>query len=457
MISEKIICLVDGEHYLPVTKSSVETLNNSENIEVQALIFIGGTEKLKTEDEDKYSDLMGFPVYFGKNKKQIPYDLIVEIIHKYHTDAVMDLSDEPVLDYGKRFQIASKVLNEGVIYKGPDFKFTPITQEDICTKPSLKIIGTGKRIGKTAVSGYISRLLNKNYYKPCVVAMGRGGPEKPEIVHGDTFKITPEFLMEQANKGVHAASDHWEDALMSRILTIGCRRCGGGMAGEVFQTNMIQGAEIANSVENKFIIFEGSGAAIPPIKTDSTILLIGANQPLVNIKQYFGPLRIIQAQLIILTMCEQPMTTPEKVKEIEEYVKKLNPEAKIISTVFRPKPLGDISNKKVLFATTAPEQVKDVLVEFLEKEYNCKVIGTTPHLSNRPLLQKDIEKYVNDVDLILTELKAAAVDVATKDALEKGLDVVYCDNIPMPINEDYPNLKDTIIDLADKTIEKFNE
>jgi cyclic 2,3-diphosphoglycerate synthetase len=54
--------------------------------------------------------------------------------------------------------------------------------------------------------------------------MGRGGPEKPEIVRGDLIKLTPEYLMEQSDKGVHAASDHWEDALMSRILTIGCRR-----------------------------------------------------------------------------------------------------------------------------------------------------------------------------------------------------------------------------------------
>ena len=457
MTYEKIICLVDGEHYLPVTKSSVETLNSSDNVEVQALIFIGGTEKLKTENEDKYSELMGFPVYFGEDKKQIPYDLIVKTIREYNPDSVMDLSDEPVLDYGKRFQIASKVINEGVKYKGPDFTFTPFTQEEICTKPSLKIIGTGKRIGKTAVSGYISRLLDKNDYNPCVVAMGRGGPEKPEIVHGDTFKITPEFLMEQSNKGVHAASDHWEDALMSRILTIGCRRCGGGMTGEVFQTNMIQGAEIANSVENKFIIFEGSGAAIPPIKTDSTILLIGANQPLINIEHYFGPLRIMQADLIILTMCEEPMATDEKIKKIEDYAHKLNPKAKIISTVFRPKPLDDISNKKVLFATTAPEQVKDVLVDYLEKEYACEVVGTTPHLSNRPLLQEDIEKYVDDVDLILTELKAAAVDVVTKDGLEKGLGVVYCDNIPIPISDNYPDLKDTILNLGDDSIKSFNE
>ena len=46
-----------------------------------------------------------------------------------------------------------KVLNEGKIYEGPDFKFEPVTQLDIVKKPSLKIIGTGKRIGKTAVSG----------------------------------------------------------------------------------------------------------------------------------------------------------------------------------------------------------------------------------------------------------------------------------------------------------------
>lgn len=176
--------------------------------------------------------------------------------------------------------------------------------------------------------------------------MGRGGPEEPEVVHGDTFEITPEFLIEQSEKGVHAASDHWEDALMSRILTIGCRRCGGGMAGEVFLTNMKKGAQIANSVENKFVIFEGSGAAIPPIKTNKNIVLIGANQPFTNIKNFFGPFRINLADLIILTMCEEPMASHDKIKEIENFISEINPNSKIISTVFRPKPLGDIKGKK---------------------------------------------------------------------------------------------------------------
>ena len=348
-------------------------------------------------------------------------------------------------------------MNEGISYEGPDFKFEPTTQYDIMEKPSITILGTGKRIGKTAVSGFVSRLIDKNGYEPCVIAMGRGGPEEPEIVHGEELEINAEFLLEQSEKGVHAASDHWEDALMSRILTIGCRRCGGGMAGEVFLTNMKKGARLANEVDSKFAIFEGSGAAIPPIRTNRKIVLIGANQPIENLTTYFGPYRVGLGDLVILTMCEEPMCSQDKVKEIEEFVSEVNPDATVISTVFRPKALGDISGKKVLFATTAPEAVKDKLVEYLEENFNCEVVGTTAHLSNRPLLREDMQKYMDKADVMLTELKAAAVDVATKDAIAHGLEVVYCDNIPVAINDSYPDLAESVIKVVDMAIDDFNK
>ena len=38
---------------------------------------------------------------------------------------------------------------------------------------------------------------------------------------------------------------------------------------------MKKGAKLANQVDSKFAIFEGSGAAIPPIKTNKNIVLIG--------------------------------------------------------------------------------------------------------------------------------------------------------------------------------------
>lgn len=144
--------------------------------------------------------------------------------------------------------------------------------------------------------------------------MGRGGPREPEIVEGNKIEITAEYLLEQADKGVHAASDHWEDALMSRILTVGCRRCGGGMLGDTFITNVKRGAEIANKLDSDFVIMEGSGAAIPPVKTNRQIVTVGANQPMININNFFGPFRIGLADLVIITMCEEPMATTEKIK-----------------------------------------------------------------------------------------------------------------------------------------------
>lgn len=456
MSTRKVVCLVDGEHYLPVTRSAVNSINSIDHIEVVALVFIGGTEKLKLGDEEEYSELLDTPVYFGKDKNQIPYKLIEDVIKKHNANIVMDLSDEPVLDYDKRFKIASVVLSCGVIYKGADFEFEPLTQYEIMKKPSLKILGTGKRIGKTAVSGYAARLIDKNNYNPCIVAMGRGGPEEPEVVHGNEIEINPEYLLEQSNKGIHAASDHWEDALMSRVLTIGSRRCGGGMAGDVFVTNMDKAAKKANKQDAGFIIFEGSGAAIPPIKTDKSIVLVGANQPIENILGYFGPYRIMLGDLVILTMCEEPMASKEKIKEIEDFIHKIKPDVDVISTVFRPKPLGDIDGKKVLFVTTAPEAVRNVLSNYLEENYNCKIVGLSSHLSNRPLLQEDIDKYKDDVDCIVTELKAAAVDVVTKEAIESGIELIYCDNIPVPIGDDYPDLSKSILKVVDAAIEEFS-
>jgi cyclic 2,3-diphosphoglycerate synthetase len=453
----RMVCLVDGEHYIPVTKAALDTLDSLEHNEVVAVIFIGGTEKLRETSDKAVQVKLGRPVHFGADHHKIPYDLIGEIIEQYNVDVVMDLSDEPIVDYSKRFKIATIILEQGINYEGPDFKFYPISEHDVLQKPSLKILGTGKRIGKTAVSAYAARIIDKKEYNPCIVAMGRGGPTEPEIVRGDLIELTPEYLMEQSNKGVHAASDHWEDALMSRILTIGCRRCGGGMVGDVFITNMKKGAQLANEVETEFVIIEGSGAAIPPIKTDKHIVLVGANQPLINIEKFFGPFRIKKADLVVITMCEMPMASPEKVEGIEKFIKIINPGAMVISTVFRPKPLSSIENKKVLFATTAPDSVKTVLIEYLQDNFNCKVVGTTSHLSNRPLLQKDIEKHIGEADVMLTELKAAAVDVATKDALEAGLEVVYCDNIPKVIEGPYPKLSDAIIKVVNDAISHFKK
>ena len=47
----KMLCLVDGEHYLPVTQEAIDTLNNLEHIDIAGAVFIGGTEKLSSKSE----------------------------------------------------------------------------------------------------------------------------------------------------------------------------------------------------------------------------------------------------------------------------------------------------------------------------------------------------------------------------------------------------------------------
>ena len=57
---------------------------------------------------------------------------------------------------------------------------------------------------------------------------------------------------------------------------------------------------------------------------------------------------------------------------------------------------------------------------------------------------------------MLTELKAAAVDVATRDALKAGLEVIYCDNIPIVTDGNAEKLNSAIINIVDSAIESFN-
>jgi cyclic 2,3-diphosphoglycerate synthetase len=55
------------------------------------------------------------------------------------------------------------------------------------------------------------------------------------------------------------------------------------------------------------------------------------------------------------------------------------------------------------------------------------VVGWSAHLADRAGLAHDLDA-AGDHEVLLTELKAAAVDVACGRALERGTDVVFVDN-----------------------------
>ena len=123
-----------------------------------------------------------------------PRATLAQAIMELKPELVLDLSDEPVLDNRRRHEMAAVALWHEVPYRGADFRFWPPRRPALATKPSMAIIGTGKRTGKTAIAGYAARTLNAAGLRPIVVAMGRGGPEEPEVLRGDQIELTPSDL-----------------------------------------------------------------------------------------------------------------------------------------------------------------------------------------------------------------------------------------------------------------------
>src|SRR5439155_24769056 len=130
--------------------------------------MLGGREKRAAQD----SGLAPLEVVEGDDAEGV----LVEAIGRFSPDLVVDLSDEPVVDARLRLRLAARTLVAGVPYQGADFRLDPPPRPAVATKPSVAVIGTGKRTGKTAVAAHLARTLRDAGHPPVIVAMGRGRP-----------------------------------------------------------------------------------------------------------------------------------------------------------------------------------------------------------------------------------------------------------------------------------------
>jgi cyclic 2,3-diphosphoglycerate synthase len=398
----KALAVIDGEHYAPVVRDALAELP----YEFAAAYLAGGTEKLRGDGD------YGVPVV----------DDLDSALAAYEPSVVVDLSDEPVLGPRERFRLASRVLARGLPYVGPDFSLQPPPAEPF-PLPSLAVIGTGKRMGKTAVTGYAARLLAEER-DVVVVSMGRGGPSEPEVAEG---RPAIEDLLELSRAGRHAASDYLETAALAGVVTIGCRRCGGGMAGAPAASNVAAGAELAADRRPELVIFDGSGAAIPPVAAGKRLLVAGAHQPPEVVGGYLNAYRILVSDLVVLTMAEEG----SRHEELKEAIRDVKPDVRAIACVLRPRPIVPISGRRVAFFTTAPEEAHALLAEHLEAEHGADVVGVSGNLARRDALREDLDRL--DADVYLVEIKAAAIDVVGEAADERGVELVFADNDVKPL------------------------
>lgn len=411
--------------------------------------LLGGMEKLPTGAR---------PADYGVDEcvsGEAPLAALLAGVERFTPDEVVDLSDQPVTDARSRMRLAAFALARGIPYRGAGFAFEVPPRPDLAQKPSLAVIGTGKRTGKTAVAAEVARILKAGGLPPVVVAMGRGGPAEPELVDPAEFPLTPESLLALSRSGRHAASDHLEDALTAGVVTVGTRRCGGGLAGEPVSDTFAAGVALANARPEPILVFEGSGTAIPPVAADVTICVVAASADPELVAGYLGAYPLLLADLVVITLAEQPFADLGAVAALEDHIRGLVPEVPVIRTTFRPRPLGPISGRSVFFATTAPEAVSATLAAHLES-YGATVVGHSSALANRTRLAKELAA-AGQADVLVTELKAAAVDLATGFALERGIGVVYTDNQLVATGPGTPDFSDLVRSLAQKATERFQD
>jgi cyclic 2,3-diphosphoglycerate synthetase len=392
----RAIAVIDGEHYAPVVRDALAALP----YDFVAAWCAGGTEKL-----------------VGGEDYGIPLAAQLEAaIAEHAPEIVIDLSDEPVLGPRERFRVASRVLALGLPYAGADFRFDPPGFAPY-PLPSLAVIGTGKRVGKTAVTGHVARLLARDR-DVVVVAMGRGGPPEPEPAE---VRPTLERLLELSREGRHAASDYLETAALAGVVTIGCRRCGGGLAGSPGESNVLAGAALAAEREPDLVLFDGSGAAIPPVDVDARVLVTSSAQPVEVATGYLNAYRILISDLVVVTGgADEPLL--EAIADVKD--------VPVVPVELRPRPVEPVAGRRVAFFSTAPVAVHKTLARHLEKQHGAEVAHVSGNLARREALRAELERV--DAEVFLVEIKAAAIDVVAEAALARGSELVFADNELVP-------------------------
>jgi cyclic 2,3-diphosphoglycerate synthase len=380
-----VIALIDGEHHPSAVREALARLD------LAGVVFCGGEEKLGPGPLEQH---YGMPV------ETDPEEALRRLAPR--ADAVVDLADEPVLPASAKLRLASLALSLGLAYEAPGARLVPPHYEPVAFEgPKLAVIATGKRTGKTAVAGHWAALLREEGADPLIVCMGRGGPAEPRVAEAGP---SLEELIAIAESGSHAASDFLEDAVMAGVRTVGCRRVGGGFAGEPFESNVPAGAALAASLDPGSIVFEGSGACIPPVEVDRTVCILGAGPP-----EPFAEYRLARADLVLAAE-----GAPD-------------PPAGAVPFVLRAEPLEPLPDDAhvAVFTTggTAVEGVPD------------PVLAST-NLARRSALAAELDRAAAErCDVYLTELKAAAIDTVAMRARAEGARVVFIRNRPIGIDD----------------------
>jgi cyclic 2,3-diphosphoglycerate synthetase len=416
---KRAIVLIDGEHHPAAVSDALGELSVDQDI--VAVVFCGGSEKVAAPalaDPDQH---YGYPVIQAEDAMAGLQDAIERSV----AEVVVDFADEPIVPLDQKLRLASLALAAGLEYDAPGMYLTPQRKFDSgFSGPKLSVIGTGKRTGKTAVCGHLATLLKARGESPVIVSMGRGGPAVPQTADPN---VGLEDLIAMVRRGGHAASDYLEDAVLAGVPSVGCRRVGGGPAGDAAFTNFEAGVGMAKCVPGvTALLFEGSGSTVPPVRSDRTICIVGNAA---QADQLAGPLRLVQSQLTLV-----PAGDAEALEAANRWSSGIVAEFTLIPTLVKEVP----DTARLAFFSTGDHPLD-----------GHEPVVRSANLARRDALEQDLAEAKREgCTHYATELKAAAIDVVAMAAKREGVELIFVRNRPSGVGAQLDEILLTVFDQA---------
>jgi len=189
----------------------------------------------------------------------------------------------------------------------------------------------------------------------------------------------------------------------------------------VFESNVLEGARLALTLDPDPLLLEGSGAALPPVMADRTVCVTGAGRDALS---YLGPYRLLCSDLVVVLGAERldRRGRDELRRALSDWIE---PEA-IVACALEAEPLGELPpGARVAFFSTSDRAR-------LGQDIDVRV--SSPNLARRDLLEADLARAAKErCDVYLTELKAAAIELVAEEAERRGARIEFVRNRPQPL------------------------
>jgi cyclic 2,3-diphosphoglycerate synthetase len=150
------------------------------------------------------------------------------------------------------------------------------------------------------------------------------------------------------------------------------------------------------------VIFDGSGAAIPPVEVDRRILVARTDR---DATAYLNPYRVLVSDLVVLVGDGDP----EPIRAVKDIP--------VVRVELRLAPVEPLAGRRTAVFTTGPAPT-----EHLDGE----IVAVSRNLAHRGRLREDLAAV--EADVYLVEIKAAAIDVVAEAARERGVALVFAAN-----------------------------